>query len=296
MNTIIDNAHFGVERSRGLILATTRALGVHADAVTVVGAHAVHAWARTKWGDIDMESTRDGDLVINPVFVAEQPSILEAMQTIGLEPAGTARPGIYGFPEEADLDWSQRTTIDLIVPEAYAGGGGKQARSARMAGQNKAASRARGLEIAIHDRHLMELPALDRSGDAIDVHIAGPAALLIAKAHKVGERMAEFDTHPDRVKAKDSGDVALLMMVSDGASSARTIAAAVEADPIVADAARAGARYLIDLYSASGAVMPREDAVESLAARFDEEEVLVAIDGWLDAFITEGNAAGLIGD
>lgn len=293
MNSTIDHAHYGVVHSRNLIIATTRALGSHADAVTVVGAHAVHAWARTKWGEIDMETTRDGNLVINPVFVAEEPRLVDVMREIGLEQARPERPGIYGFPSEADLDWSQRTTIDLIVPEAYAGTGGPKARSARIPGHEKAASRARGLEIAVHDRTMMTLPALDGSGDSIDVHVAGPAALLIAKAHKVGERMAEFEKHPERVKAKDSGDVALLMMVSDGVACARTISEALAEDPIVTEAARDGATYLTTLYGASGQ-QPREDAVESLETRFDEDEVTSAIDEWLAAFTSEAHTNGLL--
>ncbi|WP_147430232.1 hypothetical protein [Frondihabitans australicus] len=66
------------------------------------------------------------------------------------------------------------------------------------------------------------------------------------------------------MKPKDSGDVALLKMVSDGADCARTIAEIVERDQRARDVAIEGAKYPINLYEAAGNQLPRAAAAESL--------------------------------
>gem|GEM_PF-6404800 len=83
------------------------ALGEHANAMTVVGAHAVHVWVQKKWGPIDMESTRDGDLAVNPVLIAEDPKIIEVMAKIGLEPARPERR----LPSSATAPFSSQRNL-----------------------------------------------------------------------------------------------------------------------------------------------------------------------------------------
>ena len=80
--------------------------------------------------------------------------------------------------------------VDLMVPERLAGGGGRSARSARIPPHDRrAARRARGLEAAIVDNDMIRVTALT-SDDARshEVRVAGMAAMLVAKAHKIGER------------------------------------------------------------------------------------------------------------
>jgi hypothetical protein len=59
------------------------------------------------------------------------------------------------------------------------------------------------------------VPSLEpeRDGRVLDVRVAGVAALLIAKCHKLGERVRE--TSQRRVVAKDAGDVVRLMLATD---------------------------------------------------------------------------------
>ena len=142
-HTLAD-ARYGVQRSRRLLIDTLRTLANSRDAITVVGAHAVHVWVQDAWGPIDMQTTRDADLAINPVFVTPDPKLVDLMSGIGTAPTLPDRPGIYGYTTEMDLPLAERTTIDLIVPEVYAGPG---RRAARMDGQQHAASRAVGLEL-----------------------------------------------------------------------------------------------------------------------------------------------------
>lgn len=279
---LMEDARYGAERSRRLLITTIIALGPYTDALTIVGAHAVHLWVQKKWGPIDMESTRDGDLVVDPVFVAEDPKILDLMASIGLEPARDERPGIYGYSTERDLPWEQRTTVDLLVPEGYAG---KKGRTAKIAGQDKAATRAYGLELAVHDRVLTEISTIDAElMISAKAYVAGPAALLIAKAHKVYERLADLERRPDRLRPKDSGDIALLMMVTDGTEVAETMMTHAKAHAEIRKVVNEGAQHLIDMYSVQNATIVRDHMADSLAARFQEKDVLNGTDTWLGAF------------
>ena len=75
-----------------------------------------------------MESTCDGDHAVNPVLIAEDPKIMELMTGIGLELAHPERPWIYVLVSERGFSWEQRTTVDLLVSETYAGSKGRSAR------------------------------------------------------------------------------------------------------------------------------------------------------------------------
>lgn len=274
------DARYGAAASRRLLIDAINALEEFGRSATVVGAHAVHVWVEQAWGPVEMEATRDGDVAINPVLVAESPKLVELMRGIGAVPAMPDRPGVYGYASESDLPFAERVTVDLIVPEAYAGPG---RRAARIPGQHHAASRARGLELALWDRHLRALSTVDDPAASTDAYIAGPAALLIAKAHKVHERALQVHNRPDRLRPKDSGDVALLMMVSSPSDVADTLGKHVQDHPEIRDAVSDGAHYLIELYGPEGSLV-RLHAADALAARFDDTTVLQAIDTWIKEF------------
>ena len=92
--------------------------------------------------------------------------------------------------------------LDLLVPEALAGRG---RRSADLGAHgNRAARRAVGLEGCWVDNSSMSIEALDLTDRrAVTMKVAGPGALLVAKLHKLGERVA----HDDRVKDTDALDI-----------------------------------------------------------------------------------------
>jgi hypothetical protein len=275
----------GATNSRHLLIKAVNALSVLEKAITIVGAHAVHVWVQNVWGPVEMEATRDADIVLNPSFVADSPKIIELLQEIGIEPASRDRPGIYGLSTERALPWAARTTFDVLVPETYAGSG---RRAARIVGQKNAASRAVGLELSLWDRHLMELAMIDDPKKSIEVFVAGPAALLVSKAHKVHERFEQVSIRPERLRPKDSGDVALLMMVSDPKEVAAVMLRSIEAHPEIREVVTAAARWLQELYGKSGTtIITRQQAADSLAARFDESSVFQSIDVWLDGFAAE---------
>ena len=174
----------------------------------------------------------------------------------------------------------------MIVPEAYAGPG---RRAARLAGQQHAASRAVGLELAIWDRHRRALTTFDEPADQIDAWIAGPAALLVAKTHKVHERLLEFDARPDRLRPKDSGDVTLLMMVSQPDDMAHVMATQSTDHPEIAQTVGDAAKWLTEMYGDPTGLL-RRHAVNALADRFETAQVAQAIDDWLTGFTEAARA------
>lgn len=53
----------------------------------------------------------------------------------------------------------------------------------------------------------MTIAALEPGDDrSFTLRVAGPAALLAAKAIKISERLGQVDTRPDRLKEKDALD------------------------------------------------------------------------------------------
>ena len=111
------------------------------------------------------------------------------------------QPGIW-IREERLAGSTFRAQIDLLVPEAIAGAG---TRSADVGPHGKrTARRVLGLEGALVDHAPRRIGSLDPA-DAreFDVRVAGPAALLVAKVHKISERIE----NERRRKDKDALDV-----------------------------------------------------------------------------------------
>jgi len=98
--------------------------------------------------------------------------------------------------------------VDLMVPEAV---GGPGSRAARLVGHAKhVARKARGLEAALVDKSTTTLGALDAIDTrSFSVAVAGPAALIVSKLHKIRERLAEREQR--RLDAKDALDVLRLL-------------------------------------------------------------------------------------
>ncbi|MGH2390998.1 MAG: hypothetical protein ACRDIE_22600, partial [Chloroflexota bacterium] len=104
----------------------------------------------------------------------------------------------------------ENINTDLLVPEAMARGG---RRSADLGVHgNKVARKVRGLEPALADHSLMSISAFAPDDPRRrTIQVAGPAALMVAKLHKLGERKDQ----PDRLRDKDALDVYRLLQASD---------------------------------------------------------------------------------
>lgn len=195
-------------QARVALLDAFEALVSHIDALILVGAQAIYL--RTGEADVALAAfTTDGDLVLDPELLGVDPRVEQAMLGAGFTPDPR---------ENAIGTWLSRSgvPIDLMVPHEVAGKGRRSvdipphdARSMR---------RARGLEAALIDKTRMEL-ALENvpESSSYNVYVAGPCALLVAKLHKLDDRI----DHPSRLYYKDAHDIYRLLVAIETAELVR---------------------------------------------------------------------------
>ena len=119
-----------------------------------------------------------------------------------------------------------RVAADL-VPEAV---GGPGSRAARLSGHAKhVARKARGLEAALIDKNTTTITALDPTDKrSFSIAVAGPAALIVSKLHKIQERLAEREQR--RLDAKDALDVLRLLRAIPTPDLEKTFAKLLKTD------------------------------------------------------------------
>lgn len=144
--------------------------------------------------------------------------------------------------------------VDLMVPEALAGKGGR--RSARVPPHSKhAMRRATGLEAAVVDHDPMRVAALTPGASRVHtVKVASPAAMLVAKLHKLGDR----ERQPDRLADKDAHDIYRLLAALPIDRFVAPLARLGE-DPLAGEATRQALLFFQQLFAdgpdALGSVM-----------------------------------------
>lgn len=199
-----------IVEARAALLDAIAALDSHRESVILIGAQAIYLHT----GSITFalaEATKDSDLAIDPRTLDEDPRLEEAMTRAGfmLNP-DSRQPGAWmtakGIP------------VDLMVPESLAGTGTRRGVMMPPHAKNSA-RRAAGLEAALVDRAPMAVASLDGDGRSALVNVAGPAALLIAKLHKLGERVDA----PNRLNDKDAHDIYRLLVATETMSLAVSI-------------------------------------------------------------------------
>lgn len=190
-------------RARAGLLDVLAALGPLREAAVLVGAQAVYEYTREHAGDYAVSPfTLDADLALVPELLVDDPRIVDAMEDAGY--ASMDQPGIY--KNEAGVQ------VDLLVPEVA---GGRRGRGAELGVHGRSAARqVRGLEGALVSRRPMALGALE-PGDTrtYEINVAGPAALLVAKVHKLADRTAVDDER--RLSNKDAFDIFRLLQAVD---------------------------------------------------------------------------------
>lgn len=182
--------------ARSAMLDALEALGVHRDALIIVGAQAVYLHVGEAPDPVEPFTT-DGDLALDPLELRTTPTLEELMQAGGF------------VKHEREVGrWVHPSGIfvDLLVPEQL---GGPGRRGARLKGHGTVAARkARGLEAAVVDYSVMEVGSLSSTDRrSFRTKVAGPAALLVAKAHKIQERVGA----KNRERSKDAYDVYRLL-------------------------------------------------------------------------------------
>ncbi len=178
-------------RARTALLDATDALALHLDSIILVGAQAIYIHI----GAADLiiaEFTTDADFSVEPTLLSDEPLLTDLLDASGFTPR--EHPGGWRTPSGV--------YVDLMVPEALAGRGTRGA-DLGVHG-HRVARRALGLEGARVDREQLTITSLDPADDrSVTMNVAGPGALIVAKAHKIWERT----TIDDRVRDKDALDV-----------------------------------------------------------------------------------------
>ena len=230
-----------VTMAREGLLDALEALQRHLDALVVIGAQAVYLHT----GALEValaEFTTDGDVAVDPSILSSDPLVEEAMKSARFTP--DPRPSAIG-------SWisPRGVPVDLMVPDAVAGAG---RRGVRVPPHDPTSMRrTRGIEATLVDNSKMRIRALDRpAAREFEVSVAGPAALLVAKLHKIHDRIGS----PSRLDNKDAHDIYRLLRAVDTG----VLAAAVDrllGQGASADVTSEALGYLADLF-AGGADAP----------------------------------------
>lgn len=266
--------------ARRVLLDALEALAEHKQAVIVAGAQAVYL--RTGEGEIGIAPyTTDGDLAIDPATLQDEPQLETAMRAAHFTRSLT-EPGIWLATTTVDGE-ELTIPIDLIVPEGVAPPGGRRGARLGVHG-NRAARRAVGLEAALVDHSPMTVTALEPSDTRqFDLEVAGVAALLVAKAHKIHDRLAS--NRPGRAEDKDAADVYRIMQTTSPIDAADRLAGLRkhETAGVVTDAAIG---FLVELFgrrNGEGVQM----AVRALQLAIPEEQVATLAVDYIGRLMTE---------
>lgn len=239
-------------RARSVLLDALIALDAHRDSVVVIGAQAIYLHTGSAQVAV-AEATNDSDLSIDPRTLGDDPLIEKAMSRAGFHHDPLAdQPGSWLSPSGIP--------VDLMVPDAIAG---KGRRSVEVPPHDKRSlRRAVGLEAAVVDNAVMAIRALAADDErVIEARVAGPAALLVAKLHKLDERQET----PHRLLDKDAYDVYRLLV----AVSTQELASAVDrllADNLAGGVTTAALKFLARQFGGA-------DSIGSVMAGRTEELV-----------------------
>lgn len=265
--------------ARRVLLDALTALTDQRDALTIVGAQAVYL--RTQNAGLRSAAyTSDGDISIDPLVLDDHPLLEQALQAAGFTLLNPRQPGLWARKEQVG-GTAVDIEVDLLVPEKLAPRPGR--RSAHMPPHDKLATRrVPGLEVAAADRSLMTVTSLQPADTrAVKVHVAGPVALLVAKAFKIRDRLAQAADKPARLTHKDAGDV-IRIMRSIPADEVAASFRQMQADQRVGDTAREGLDLLHSLFGA--AATPGVDmAVQALAGDMLEHRIRALSPAYLRA-------------
>lgn len=264
-----DQLRYEYVDARRVLLDALVGLQAHLDAFVLIGAQAVYVRTVNRLPG-SQPFTTDADLAFDPARLGDRPLLGDAMRSAGFEYSG--QPGIWHRAIMRDDRPDHIVPVDLIVPMAVASTTGR--RGARLPGHHgkTAAQKTLGVEGALVDHDLIEIDALDEA-DArkVTVSVAGPAALLVAKAFKLGERL----DNPRRLLPKDAGDVFRLYEAYSVAEIAERLRRMTD-DERSSGVARSGLAFLRQLFGTprSPGIRLAVEAVGTLAEANDIENLL----------------------
>lgn len=260
--------------ARKALLDALEALGSQREALILVGAQAIYFWT----GSADLavaEYTTDADIAIDPRVLRPHPGLAAAMRGAGFYldgPAGDKTVGVWSSAQTIAGE-SAIVKVDLLVPEAL-GGAGRRAARLGPDHEKGSALKVHGLEAALVDKTSVRIAALDEADKrSFDMALAGPAALLVSKIHKLNQRVDESEQgRVRRLKDKDALDILRLLRSVDLGAMAGKLRELVD-DPLAGPVTQEALEFMPELFA-------RPDSVGSLmAARaaFPEPEDVIAM-------------------
>jgi hypothetical protein len=249
--------------ARRTLLDALDAVHDQIDGVVVVGAQAIYLHA----GDADFSIapyTTDGDLALDPARLLDRPSIEQLLTDASFQQSATD-VGAWTKPVTVEGVWLNMV-VDLLVPESV---GGPGRRAARIAPHGKRTARkVAGLEGVLVDNELMGIHSLeDADPRTFKVAVGGPGGLLVAKLHKIAERVGFRDRQSD----KDAFDVLRLLRATEADDLARRLVM-LRSDPSCSEVTSDALRYASELFGSPRAPGSRM-AARSLAAVESEETI-----------------------
>jgi hypothetical protein len=263
-------------------------LAPHGDAVILAGAQAVYV--RTGAADLAVAPyTTDGDLVLDPRLLGDVPELEAGMTAAGFhlqpQPGGHVEPGIWLAKASAGGE-EVLIPVDLIVPKGAASGGGRRAARLGIHG-DRAARRAVGLEAALVDNSTMTIAALDpQDTRRLQTKVAGLAALFVAKAHKLHDRVAS--RRADRLDDKDAADVVRLMQTTSPDEVAITFIGLSD-DEVAGTPSRNALLYIEELFGRRGST-GIEMAARALRAAMPEDRIEALCVAYVTALLARASA------
>ncbi|QAY61743.1 hypothetical protein ET475_05680 [Microbacterium protaetiae] len=250
-------------RARSVLLDALDALEPHLPSVILIGAQAVYL--HTGGADVALaEFTTDADVAIDVRTVSDDPLIEQAMLSSGfVAQVGGSSPGTWMSPTGVH--------VDLMVPDAIAGAGRRGVTAPPH--DRRSMRRTVGIEPVLVDNTVMTVGALSAEDRrTCDVRVAGPAALLIAKVHKVAERR----DNPLRRDNKDAHDIFRLLVAIETSELAREIGRLL-GDEVSVAATRKGLRILEELFAKSSDALGARMAGAAEVGIGDPEQTAVAV-------------------
>jgi hypothetical protein len=181
------------ELARKTLLDALEVLRPLHEALILAGAQAIYVQLGADTISV-AATTRDADLVLIPNQLKEPPPALhKAMESIKFVLVEN-KPGHWQQPEIPEDKFIP--TIDFMVPKGLLPPENKSRRSAHIgeAHGDNSAQIAPGLEGAVVDFETHEIKALEEGDQrSFSIRVAGPGALLVAKLHKIYERVEELE-------------------------------------------------------------------------------------------------------
>ncbi len=233
-----------VSLARRGLLDALEALQEHLDAIILVGAQAIYL--HTGEADVALAAyTTDGDLVIDPTILGTDPLVEDALKSGGFEPLKNKDGQRVVGSWITDFD----VAVDLMVPTEVAGLGKKTSRGVEAPPHDRyAMRRTHGLEGAIVDYSVKTIASLELNDSrSFEVKVAGPAALLVAKLHKINDRLEQPQNRRDD---KDAHDVYRLLRTIETATLADAFQHLL-AEPVSKAVASEAVGMLRDLFGSS---------------------------------------------